>query len=95
MEQSQNSSRRLILIGVAVAVVVIVVMVVVSLTMLGTVKKETKTAVDKPVAVSVASKNDVDQSLAKLDATIKQAAADQASAKSAINEGTNQIKVGN
>ncbi|MDB5184032.1 MAG: hypothetical protein JWO07_713 [Candidatus Saccharibacteria bacterium] len=96
MEQSKNSSRRMLYIGIAVVIAVVVAIIVVAIAMLGTTKNQTASTTTTPAASKVvASKDDVNQSLAQLDATMKQATADQAVAKAALKDSTNQIKVGN
>jgi flagellar basal body-associated protein FliL len=95
MEQSQKTSRRMLYVGLVAVVVVIIAVIIGALAMLGTSKKEVATSTNTAVAPQIASKDDVKQSLAQLDTTMKQAATDPAAAKAAIKDGTNQIKVGN
>jgi len=94
MEQTKKSSKRPLVIGLAVAVVVIAVIAVVSVVILNSTKKEAAVSPSPSPTPTVATKEQVQQSLAELNATMKQAATDQAAAKSAINDGNNQVKVG-
>lgn len=96
MEQTQKTDRRMALIGVAVVVVVIAAIVVASIFIFGSTKKETASTTTSPSPTpTIATKDEVQQSLTNLDATMKQAATDQTAAKAAIKDGTNQIKVAN
>lgn len=94
MEQPKKSSKHLVLMGGIVAVVVIIAVAITLFAMLNTTKKEAATTASPSPTPTVATKAQVQQSLAELETTMKQAASDQAAAKSAINDGTNQVKVG-
>ena len=96
MEQTQKTDRRMALVGVAVVVVVIAAIVIASVFIFGSTKKETASTTASPSPTpTIATKDEVQQSLTNLDSTMKQAATDQAAAKAAIKDGTNQIKVAN
>ena len=96
MEQTQKPDRRMALVGIAVVVVVIAAIIIASVFIFGATKKETASTTPSPSpSPAIASKSDVQQSMTSLDTTMKQAATDQAAAKSAIKDGTNQIKVAN
>ena len=94
MEQSHNSSRRLLWAGVGVVVIIFVV-VVTALTMMS-VKKDDSTPAVSTVnkAARIATKDEVKQDLAKADASLKQYIADRANATAAQKDNTNRIKVG-
>lgn len=94
----QNGSKRPLIVGIAVAVTILVVAIVVTVLVLNGTKKTEMASQATPTpsaAPTVATNEDVKQSLTVLDETIKQAATDQATAKSALKDGTNQIKVAN
>lgn len=97
MEQSHKTDRRMALVGVAVVVIVIAAIVVASVLLFGSTKKETESnsAASPTPTPTVATKDEVQQSLTNLDETMTQAAADQDAAKSAIKDGTDQVKVAN
>ncbi len=96
MEQKQRTDRRMALVGVIAVVVVIAAIVIASVFIFGSTKKEaaTNTEASPSPTPTVATKDEVQQSLTNLNATMKQAATDQAAAKAAIKDGTSQIKVG-
>ncbi len=94
MEQTQKPSKRLLWVGIAVVVVIVLVVAVAVYTLLGTSKQEAVSPSPSPTVQAVATKDEVNQNLATLDGSLKQAAVDQAAAKAALKDGTNQIKVG-
>jgi len=94
MEQTQNSSRRLLWAVVGAVVVVALVVVIAVVALLGT-KKEPAAKTQASTQSQSVTKAQVQQDLSELDSTMKQASADRAAAKAAIKDGTNQVKVGN
>lgn len=96
MEQTQKTDKRMALVGIAVVVVVIAAIIVASVFIFGSTKKETASTTTSPSpSPTIATKDEVQKSLTNLDTTMKQAATDQAAAKTAIQDGTSQIKVAN
>ena len=89
----QKSSHKMLFIGIAVIVIAIAAATAVIL--LQPHKKEVAKTTTTKQSTKIATKSDVQQALANVNTTIKQAAADQATAKAAITSGTNQVKVGN
>jgi flagellar basal body-associated protein FliL len=91
-----KKSRRLLWIGVA-AVVVVLIVALVAYLVIGNSKKDVATeASPSPTPeATVATKDEVKQDLAVLDATIKQASTDHTAAKAALKDQSSQIKVGN
>jgi flagellar basal body-associated protein FliL len=94
MEQTHNSSRRLLWAGVGVAVIILLVALITMFTLMGTKKDTTPVVSNVSKTKKVATKDEVKQDLAKLDASLKQFTDDLASAKAAQKDNTNQIKVG-
>lgn len=99
MEPTETSvppkSRHLLWIGLAVVLTLLIAAVVVYF-IVGNAKQEVATVAPSPSPeVTVATSDEVRQNLEALDATIKQATADQATAKTALKDGTNQVKIGN
>jgi hypothetical protein len=96
MDQMQKPSRRLIWVGIGGAVLVIVVIVTIIFAVVGSfTKKEAVTTTPSATEETVATKDEAKQNLATLDASVKQAAADQTAAKAALKANEKQIKVGN
>jgi flagellar basal body-associated protein FliL len=94
MEQSHNSSRRLLWAGVGVAVIILLVALITMFTLMGTKKDTTPVVSNVGKTKKVATNDEVKQDLAKLDASLKQFTDDLASAKAVQKDNTNQIKVG-
>lgn len=98
MEPDQVTSKRSkkpLIVAAAVVIVLVVVAIAVYIAV-GTPKEETAVGSDTTTKQQpVATNDEVQQNLKDLDATIKEATADQADAKASLKDGTNQIKVGN
>jgi len=98
MEQDQQKSYRLVwLVAASVAVLAVIIGIVVFIVLgAGTKKESDSVATSAPSASpSIATKAQIEQNLKDIDASIKQAATDQAAAKAALKDGDKQIKVGN
>lgn len=93
MEQTPTSSRRMLAVGIVAIMALIVVIAIVSTLLFGTTRQETNNAATESTD-SIATKEAVKENLNDLDATIKQAAKDQAATKAAQKDGDSQIKVG-
>lgn len=94
MEQTPTSSRRMLVVGIVAIMALIVVIAVVATLLFGTARQETTMSNATNGSSDIATKEAVKENLNDLDATIKQAAKDQAAAKSAQKDGDKQIKVG-
>jgi type II secretory pathway component PulM len=94
MEQSQPSSRRLLLLGLAAVVGLILVIAVVAFVLFGSTKKEDN-ANNANSGKQVATQEEVQQDLKELNASIQQAVKDHAAAKAAIKDSEKQVKVAN
>jgi uncharacterized protein YpmS len=92
-EQTQKSSHTVLIIGIVA--IVIIIAAATAVVLLQPHKKEVAKKTTAKQSTKVATKTDVQQALANVSTTIKQAATDQATAKAAIQSGTNQVKVGN
>jgi septal ring-binding cell division protein DamX len=94
--QTPQKSRRLLWFGVGAVVLLIVVIVGLSLLMASTTQKEaTANESSSPAATPVVTKDEVTQNLSTLDASIKQAQAEQDAAKAALKDSQTQVKIGN
>ena len=98
MEQTESKpSRRLIWIGIAVFVVIAIIAIVTTVVLMNASQEESmtsSTATTEPAVETVATKEEVEENLDVLDQRITQAAEDQATAKAALKDGTNQVKIG-
>lgn len=95
MEQTPSSSRRLLLVGLGAVVLLIIAVAVVAFALFGTTKHENNaTTTTGSKGSTVATKDQVKQNLSDVNDSIKQAAADQAAAKAALQDSSNQVKVG-
>lgn len=94
MEQTPTSSRRMLIVGIVAIMALIAVIAIVAVLLFGTARQETTTSTVTNGSEGIATKEAVKENLNDLDATIKQAAKDQAAAKAAQKDGDNQIKVG-
>ena len=89
-----KKSRRLLWIGVAALVALLIVAGIVAAFVIGNpTKKETAVSPSPSPAVQVATKEEVKQNLQVLDDSLKQANQDQATAKSAIQDAKQQVKL--
>lgn len=93
-----KKSRRLLWIGITIAAITAFV-VIATVVVFNNSKKEEAVSSNSTSAetqdAAIATNEDVKQNLSELDATLKQATTDQAAAKAALKDGTNQIKVAN
>jgi carbon starvation protein CstA len=94
MEQTPTSSRRMLIVGIVAIMALIATIAIVATLLFGTARQEPATSSVTESSSGIATKEQVKENLSDLDATIKQAAKDQAAAKSAQKDGDNQIKVG-
>lgn len=96
MDNTDKKSRRMALVAVgAVALVIIAGGAIVYMVIKPSNTQQAFTPAQTTATVQVvASKEMVKQHLQELDVAIKQAAHDQFVSKSALKDGTNQIKVG-
>lgn len=94
-QQPKRSNKKLFIVIGAVVGVLIVVAVAVAVALGGGTKQETaQNATDQATQeAAVATNEEVQQNLKDLDATIKAAATDQATAKASIEDGKKQTKV--
>ncbi|MDB5176521.1 MAG: hypothetical protein JWN75_189 [Candidatus Saccharibacteria bacterium] len=94
MDQMQKPSRRLLWVGIAGVVLLIIVIITVAFILVGSTTKPAAVSTVAPSEETVASRDKVKQNIATLDASVKQAAADQAAAKAALKANEKQIKIG-
>lgn len=95
---SPKKSKRLVWVAAAVAVILTAITVAVTVAILNNPQKteNATTASPSPSAEpQVASKEEVERNLTKLDENIKQAASDQARAKAAVKDDAAKAKVTN
>ena len=100
MDKVQQSSKRLVwtIIGVAVVVFVVIsgiLYILFGMSTAGNKPAATTNKSQSSTAQATATEQDVKNNLNQLNAAIKQASLDQQAARTAINEGKNQVKVGN
>lgn len=93
-EPQKNSYKLIWIAGASVVVLAIVVGIVIAVVPQSN-KKTTADTPAKTTVTTVATKSDVQAKIDKIDASIKQAKADQAAAVAALGDDKKQIKVGN
>lgn len=94
MQQTQRSSHRLLLVGIAAVVGLIIIISAVAFLLVGSTKRSTDSVNNTESKARVATHEDVKKDLAELDDSLEQFAVDQAAAKTVLQDGQNQVKVG-
>lgn len=94
MQQTQHSSHRLLLVGIAAVVGLIIIISAVAFLLVGSTKRSTDSVNNTESKTRVATHEDVKKDLAELDDSLEQFAVDQAAAKTVLQDGQNQVKVG-
>lgn len=94
MEYSSQRSKKplFIIAGVVLALIIVVIAVIMALG--GSPKQQAATTTKDGTDETVATKEQVQKNLDDVESSIKQATADQATAKASLNNGDKQIKVG-
>ena len=88
-----KKSRRLLWIAIAVVIVIVVVGGIVAAFMIGKPTEKVTSSPSPSPEAKVATKEEVQQNLQVLDESLKQADQDQATAKSAIQDAKQQVKL--
>lgn len=95
MNQTSKKRKTLIIVGIVITFCVVVGLVAYALATSSTKSESASTTKPSAPWPRTATKNEINQNLSDLKASLKQAQTDSESAKSALNDSNKQIKVGN
>jgi Sec-independent protein translocase protein TatA len=95
MDHNEHPPHRLLFVGLGAVVALIAVIALIAFLLFGLAKREDTSGSATQTAKTFATKQQVSSSISDVDMSLKQAQADQAAAKSALNEDKNRLKVGN